>query len=691
MTQLLGTKYCLESLQHDIKDVQDTIVEIISRVGSVQYQSWKFPDKHSMDVDVDGLLSEYAYEELDEERNEVVHVMLYDLLIDRLLFLFHCFTYFNEILLSVKSSPKSSSMRSISAGLTVKRSWGRLAQVAKVLKQFANQIEKEQLGNTRKPAHIRKSKSSDTDSVASDASDSSGALSKPFATMIHCSSQTSETAYVVCEVCDRTQTCLHEVGKSLVHVCKSQGLPTALEDYIAKQTDSSLMSIAELSRWKNLQKRDLSRIDRHLDSLMKQINPLKQNVSTAEKNEQKFKEEIARLQSISGRKLVEFQEEQRKYEYRFKENEKSLQKCISCLSDENEKLREEVSTLKSLMSDSKEELFKGRKALICLDNVNSQLKHETEERKECQAEIFRMKTVALELQEKLRSAENTLNTTKIHLEKEISRSKTIYNREEVVQKKHQSILIRFDELNEECEALRERLAVVEEEHDEQAEKMKRESATVNEQTSKLRSLEEQSSVVEKEKETMQKTINDLRLTAERLEEQVEKFTEREKLLVSYPDLQNTASINPTGTGDIIIDMEQQIKANNVRIDILKKENVNLMQTLSKISSRSNSDLDFASEAESLSSESMYQAQTVQLWKKSPSQEQWKSEKEGGAPARRENTYLFNAHSQSGNSFEKKTSPNVSPLRPFSGAGQRTNRAALTPNSRSKGALLKPWT
>jgi len=49
----------------------------------INYQSWKFPDKLSCNVDVSELVSSYQYEEDEDESNEVTHVMLYDLLIDR--------------------------------------------------------------------------------------------------------------------------------------------------------------------------------------------------------------------------------------------------------------------------------------------------------------------------------------------------------------------------------------------------------------------------------------------------------------------------------------------------------------------------------------------------------------------------------------------------------------------------------
>ena len=35
MAQLLGTKYCIDSLLQDVKDIQETVSEVSSRVGQV--------------------------------------------------------------------------------------------------------------------------------------------------------------------------------------------------------------------------------------------------------------------------------------------------------------------------------------------------------------------------------------------------------------------------------------------------------------------------------------------------------------------------------------------------------------------------------------------------------------------------------------------------------------------------------
>ena len=82
MAQLLGSKYCIESLRNDVNDIQETIVDVFSRVGPVRFPSWKYPDKTSCDVDLTELFELYDYCD-DEEERQMAHVVLMELVIDR--------------------------------------------------------------------------------------------------------------------------------------------------------------------------------------------------------------------------------------------------------------------------------------------------------------------------------------------------------------------------------------------------------------------------------------------------------------------------------------------------------------------------------------------------------------------------------------------------------------------------------
>lgn len=82
MAELLGGEAILESLRTDVSDIQWAVNEILSRSGPVGVSSWKFPDKRSADVNVEELLDLYTFSD-DAEDDQVAHIALYELVIDR--------------------------------------------------------------------------------------------------------------------------------------------------------------------------------------------------------------------------------------------------------------------------------------------------------------------------------------------------------------------------------------------------------------------------------------------------------------------------------------------------------------------------------------------------------------------------------------------------------------------------------
>ena len=82
MASLLGNKQCIESLQNDVTDLQSSVVDVLSRCGPVDAPSWKYPDRRAADVDLTQLLELYDFSD-DEEDNQLAHVVLLELVIDR--------------------------------------------------------------------------------------------------------------------------------------------------------------------------------------------------------------------------------------------------------------------------------------------------------------------------------------------------------------------------------------------------------------------------------------------------------------------------------------------------------------------------------------------------------------------------------------------------------------------------------
>ena len=82
MAQLLGSRFCIESLHNDVSDLQAVVVDVFSRTGPVTQPSWKYPDKAASNIHMDELLEIYVYTD-DEEERQVAHIVLLELVIDR--------------------------------------------------------------------------------------------------------------------------------------------------------------------------------------------------------------------------------------------------------------------------------------------------------------------------------------------------------------------------------------------------------------------------------------------------------------------------------------------------------------------------------------------------------------------------------------------------------------------------------
>lgn len=83
MSQFLAYQDRIESLQRELIDLQGASQDVFSRIGPVQFSSWKFPDQLSCDLDMVALLEQYDYVDGEDEFNQQAHTMLLELMIDR--------------------------------------------------------------------------------------------------------------------------------------------------------------------------------------------------------------------------------------------------------------------------------------------------------------------------------------------------------------------------------------------------------------------------------------------------------------------------------------------------------------------------------------------------------------------------------------------------------------------------------
>ena len=124
--------------------------------------------------------------------------------------------------------------------------------------------------------------------------------------------QTFDTAFVSCEACAHTQQNLIDVGTAMIALCESQGLPSSLAKQ-KKQLKKSLMAVADISRWKTEQNRDIERINKHLEFLYNEIEPLKLELEKSRQLNRKFREQVKEQKGSKERAEMELVDKEKEF------------------------------------------------------------------------------------------------------------------------------------------------------------------------------------------------------------------------------------------------------------------------------------------------------------------------------------------------------------------------------------------
>ncbi|KAL4676024.1 hypothetical protein H8959_010169 [Pygathrix nigripes] len=168
--------------------------------------------------------------------------------------------------------------------------------------------------------------------------------------------------------------------------------------------------------------------------------------------------------------------------------------------------------------------------------------------------------------------------------------------QESLQAKQRALLKQLDSLDQEREKLRGSLDEAEAQrvHVEEQLQSEREQGQCQ-----LRAQQELLQSLQREKQGLEQATTDLRLTILELERELVELRERERLLVAFPDLHQptetqiqihggrSSSVEsqitcPTDSGNVTDHMERQVRANDIRIQVLQEENGRLQSMLSKI-------------------------------------------------------------------------------------------------------------
>uniref|UniRef100_A0A8C3CDY1 Coiled-coil domain containing 157 n=1 Tax=Cairina moschata TaxID=8855 RepID=A0A8C3CDY1_CAIMO len=598
MAHLLGHPGSMASLRADLRDLQGAISDVSSRAGPARFPSWKFPDRVSCELDLAALLERYDYAEGDPEFSQHAHVVLLELLVDRLLLLLQSFTSYAENLLSERAVPPAQAVGPcMSAGLTVRRYWHSMLRLGAFYQQLLTEKKAcrrniptlqpaSEAGKTEEsfqpclPALLEPSAPPGAAQCSSlcpgqAASDASGSIP----------TRAAEPSPAPCDACASAQASLREVGEAITSICRSHNIPSALSRFqqvVAETVGRKTLSAAEVKCWASEQSKDLSRISKHLHALLELLNPLKSELAAAKKQRdelQKQAEDFARL----------LQAEKETQAQRRKEAEQSLEvknkehlEAVARLERDKDNLRRGAALLEEQISALKEALAAKQAALQELEVTKKSLLEDLRTTMVARSRVLELEEEVRLLTDQKESLGQELSAVTTQLEKEKAKVESMLRHRESLQAKQNALLQQLDSLDQEREELQTSLGEAEGDRARLAEQLE-ESREQREQSGhQLRAQQELLDTLQQEKQSLEQSVSELREDVSRLEEQAQELKEREKLLVFFPELHVPAETQFESTGNITEDMEKQLQANNIRIGVLEQENTRLRAALAKL-------------------------------------------------------------------------------------------------------------
>ncbi|KAM8886520.1 coiled-coil domain-containing protein 157 [Spinachia spinachia] len=601
MSQFLGRADCIESIRKDVVDLQGAILDVFSRTGPIRFSSWKFPDKLSCNLDMVALLEQYDFVDGEDAFNQHSHIVLLELMIDRLLLLQQSFNAYVEQMRCPHRREHTQQRGCLSVGLVVRNYWSNLVQFANVKGAYKD-IKKETKAKPfdPDPSETASSVSPEMSTCRYGSSAWSSTSSFKFLPQNHVPSsathdtpcspkfdsrnvscQTEESSLVPCSACHQVQSTLTKTGHALVELLQSESLPSSLQPLLVAVGDTlelGHMTAGDVALWANEQLRDMRRLEKHLQDVRGTVQPLKDGLVKAEADRERFRSKLEMKQKEFKQEMERHQVNVVQLEFSLSKAQRSMKETEKRLQDEKQQLKKETLCWKESNSRLKEQVEVQRDALQVLERETNVLQEKVR--------TFHTKEEAcFTLQQKIRALESQISETQLYLDKENAKYHSACRQQESMQAKQTSLLERVDALDEECEELRRQVVESEETHldlHNQLQQMTKDKEQVQAQLAEQQDL---CSLLQKEKQTQETYTCELKSSVADLKEYVTALRERERLLVAFPELSPLTRGQPKSTGSVLLDMEQQFQANNLRKKILEQENSTLYSSLLKLRHR----------------------------------------------------------------------------------------------------------
>ncbi|XP_045171608.2 coiled-coil domain-containing protein 157-like isoform X2 [Mercenaria mercenaria] len=602
MAYLLGAAAVMESLQTDVRDVQSCVMDIVSRTGPVQSTSWKFPDKSASDLDIEDLLDLYSYSD-DEEERQVAHIALYELVIDRLVLLLHTMSSFTEgILKSAKVDTEWGHISGTSVGVISKKYWSRLSQLHQVVKhtvQEKNAMSRKVLeleGDVKRlDLELKQSYSSQRPKTAGfgglippNRAEMVAGLSlnpaqlKEFGLIskdeYNKSCQTSETAFTPCDSCSVVQKSFRQCGEIVVAICQQQQIPSCLQKFRPQVSHLDWLSGNDVTRWAAEQHKDLQRISK----LTATIKPLKDELTECREKSEKLEKRVQNFDRDLKREKDDRTALHKEYELKIKELQSQHRQTLELEQQQKDLLEKNKHELESLLEKRKSELEEKQLLLKEMECTKAKLEEELSGNKINTSEVSRLQKEMSNLQGKLDDVAVKMDVSAKDLQREQAKNKSVAKHTQSLQSKQEALLIRIEVLDEENKDLKDQLSEMEEEKDKIEESLNECKRETTQLERKMKENKADMEHVLADKESLEQSITTLETTVESLNDKLEEAKERERLIVGYPDINGPVNPDISGTGDILLDMENQIRANIVRIQLLETQNDGLRNSVRKL-------------------------------------------------------------------------------------------------------------
>ncbi|XP_020792310.2 coiled-coil domain-containing protein 157-like, partial [Boleophthalmus pectinirostris] len=393
-------------------------------------------------------------------------------------------------------------------------------------------------------------------------------------------SQTFESCLVPCDACYQTQSVLRKTGGALIELFQSEGLPSSLQPLSVAVLDTvelGRMTATDVVQWGSEEYRDMRRLTKHLKDVRGTVEPLKYKIVTAEREKDRLKSDVKRLEKELKEKVENYQATNVQLEFLLKKTERSAKETQQSHQEEQQKSQREISSLEGKNTSLMEKICVQQDRIKILETENLLFQEKIRQLQE------EKESSSHQLQNEIQKLEVNISELQLCLHKEKAKYNSACRQQQSMQAKQKCLVERVDALDEECQELQRQLAESEEKLIELHGQIRQMSEEKEQLQATLNQLQESHVKLEKDKETLLTEICDLENTVAELKEHIKAGTEREQLLVAFPDLNPQAP--PQSTGNVTLDMEQQFKANCVRIQVLEQENRTLHSSLLKLKER----------------------------------------------------------------------------------------------------------